>query len=170
MMLPGVLESLNPLYSLSLTHQELTRPAVYHFANSFLDVTPVESTIQCFIHPTGSLTVNRLKMVILLSGNTTWHVHRPTHTTHTLALTHTQTHGKVHMDPMSEGTFLERKRENRPKWLSDWENEEQRRLVTADSSDEQTRRSNRPCFALQTMAKLNNLKWQGVDDTQYQSE
>lgn len=55
---------------------------------------PTESTIQCFIHPTGSLTVNRLKMVILLSGNTTWHGRRPTHTE---ALRHAQTHRMLRM-------------------------------------------------------------------------
>lgn len=89
LMLPEVLQSLNPLCSLSVTHQKLARPAYYNLSNSFLDVTPVESKIQCFIHPAGSVTVNRLKMVILLSGNTTWHGCRPTHAE---ALRHTETH------------------------------------------------------------------------------
>lgn len=77
LLLLGLLLSSNPLYYLSATHQELAKPAFYNFSNSIFDVPPAESTIQCFIHPTGSLTVNKLKMVILLSGNTTWLKRRP---------------------------------------------------------------------------------------------
>lgn len=79
LLLPRVLQGLIPLYSLSVTYQQLARPAFYNLSNSFLDVTSTELSIQCFIHPTGSLTVNRLKIVILLSGNTTWRGPTQTH-------------------------------------------------------------------------------------------
>lgn len=67
----------NPSHYLAVARHELAKPAVYIFSSSRLDVPPAESTVQSFIHPTGSLTVNKLKMVILLSGNTTWHRHGP---------------------------------------------------------------------------------------------
>lgn len=79
----------NPSYYLAVTRYKLAKPAFYIFSNSLLDVPPAESTIQSFIHPTGSLTVNKLKMVILLSGNTTWHRHGPP-LSHTHSATHTQ--------------------------------------------------------------------------------
>lgn len=79
----------NPSHYLAVTRHKLAKPAVYIFSNSLLDVPPAESTIQSFIHPTGSLTVNKLKMVILLSGNTTWHRHGP-------PLLHTHMHAALH--------------------------------------------------------------------------
>lgn len=103
----------NPSYYLSVTHHKLAKPAVYNFSNTLLDVPPAESTIQCFIHPTGSLTVNKLKMVILLSGNTTWHRSRPPFHTHTHTRTvrhHTQKPLRKHT---RRGDSVQRKAEKR---------------------------------------------------------
>lgn len=96
------LQKLNPLYSLSVTHREPARLAFHNFPNSLLDVAPAELTIQCFIRPTGSLTVNGLKMVILLSGNTTWHGCRPT-------LTHTGTKAYMNARTSTEDATSEGK-------------------------------------------------------------
>lgn len=130
-LLPGVLQSLNLLYSFSVTHRELTRPAFHNFSNSFLDVTPAELTIQCFIHPTGSLTVNRLKMVILLSGNTTWHRCRPQ--------THTHTHTGTKTCTKRGCDFWVKKCGRRKKGRDDCDKKkEQCRLIVAIWTDEQT--------------------------------
>lgn len=79
-MLLGMLEFELPSLPLSNSHIELARLAFYHFTNFFLYVMPVEFTIQCFIQLTGSLTMNRLKMVIRLLRNTTWHECKHTNT------------------------------------------------------------------------------------------
>lgn len=71
-LLIGLSRSSNLLYAVSITHQELAKPACNNFSDSFLDVPPAESIILSFIHPTGWLTMNKLKMVIPLSWSTTW--------------------------------------------------------------------------------------------------